>query len=257
MNIVEKSKARGFRAGAGFVSLALGLTMTFPCSTYGAETEVKKFATPEEAVASLKVATTAADTKALKEILGPNAEEVQNPDRVQAANELKTFSAALAETNHLVRLSETRVILEVGDDLWPFSIPIVKKEGGWFFDTDAGKEELLSRRVGKNELAVLPAMRAYLDAQRSYASMDRDGDDVLEYAQRLISTPGKRDGLFWPSDLIGDESPLGPLVAYAQEEGYSPELRSEDETERGPYYGYYFKSSPGRENTRLEVSIII
>jgi hypothetical protein len=241
MNIVEKSKARGFRAGAGFVSLALGLTMTFPCSTYGAETEVKKFATPEEAVASLKVATTAADTKALKEILGPNAEEVQNPDRVQAANELKTFSAALAETNHLVRLSETRVILEVGDDLWPFSIPIVKKEGGWFFDTDAGKEELLSRRVGKNELAVLPAMRAYLDAQRSYASMDRDGDDVLEYAQRLISTPGKRDGLFWPSDLIGDESPLGPLVAYAQEEGYSPELRSEDETERGPYYGYYFK----------------
>src|SRR5262245_38000103 len=143
MNKAKTSKARGFRAGTGFVGLALALTITFPCSTRCAETKVKKFATPEEAVASLKVATTAADTAALKEILGPNAEEVQNPDRVQAANELKTFSSALAETNHLVRLSDTRVLLEVGDDLWPFSIPIVKKEGGWFFDTDAGKEELL------------------------------------------------------------------------------------------------------------------
>ena len=109
MNIVKIFEAPAFRACTGLVSLALGLTITFPCSIPGAETEVKKFATPEEAVASLKIATTAADTKALKEILGPNAEEVQNPDRIQAANELKTFSSALAETNHLVRLSDTRV----------------------------------------------------------------------------------------------------------------------------------------------------
>jgi hypothetical protein len=120
-------------------------------------------------------------------------------------------------------------------------VPIVKKDGGWFFDTDAGKDELLSRRVGKNELATLPVMRAHVEAQREYASRDHDGDGVLEYAQRLVSSPGKRDGLYWPLDFDGEESPLGPLVAYAQAEVYSPELRDEKEVERGPYHGYYFK----------------
>jgi hypothetical protein len=125
----------------------------------------------------------------------------------------------------------------VGDDFWPFPVPIVKKEGSWFFDTDAGKDELLNRRIGKNELATLPTMRAYVDAQREYASLDRDGDGVLEYAQRLVSSPGKQDGLYWPSDSEQGESPLGPMVAFAQVEGYSPELREEDEVERGPYHG--------------------
>jgi len=117
-----------------------------------------------------------------------------------------------------------------------------QKDGGWFFDTDTGKEELLNRRIGKNELAVLPVMRAYVDAQREYASSDHDGDGILEYAQRLVSSPGKEDGLYWPPDLNGQLSPLGPLVAYAQAEGYNPELRDEKiEVERGPYQGYYFK----------------
>jgi hypothetical protein len=129
----------------------------------------------------------------------------------------------------------------LGDDLWPFPVPIVKKDGGWFFDTDAGKDELLNRRIGKNELAAIPAMRAYVDAQRDYAGKDHDGDEVLEYAQRLVSSPGKEDGLYWPPAFDGDVSPLGPLVAYAQAEGYSPELREEEEAERGPFHGYYFK----------------
>ena len=205
------------------------------------ESTGRKFATPEEAVAALRAATAAADTNALRDILGPASEELQNPDRIQATNELKTFSTALTETNHLVKVSDTRIVLELGDDFWPFPVPIVKKNGGWFFDTDAGKDELLSRRVGKNELATLPVMRAYVEAQREYASGDHDNDGVLEFAQRLVSSPGKHDGLYWPSDLDGDESPLGPLVAYAQAEGYSPELRAEDEAERGPYHGYYFK----------------
>jgi hypothetical protein len=221
------------------VGLAFGLT-----SATGAEKKEytgKKFASTEAAIAALRVATAAADTNALRLIMGPAAEELQNPDRIQAANELKTFSVALAETNHLVRVSDTRVILELGDDFWPFPVPIVKSDDGWFFDTEAGKEELLSRRIGRNELATVPVMRAYVEAQREYAGTDHDGDDVLEYAQRLVSSPGKQDGLYWPPDVNGEESPLGPLVAYAQVEGYSPELRAEDEAERGPYHGYYFK----------------
>jgi hypothetical protein len=234
--------------GAGFViqaaSLLAALTLALPSSTHAAKTSntVRKFANPEEAVAALRLATTTADTNALRDILGPGSEDLQNPDRIQATNELATFSAAMAETNHLVHMSDSLVILELGDDLWPFPVPIAKKDGGWFFDTDTGKDELLNRRIGDNELAILPVMRAYLDAQREYASSDHDGDGVLEYAQRLVSSPGKEDGLYWPPDLNGQLSPLGPLVAFAQAEGYSPELRDEKiEVERGPYHGYYFK----------------
>jgi hypothetical protein len=243
-----KAVGRMALPGAGFflrtVTVLLTLTLGFSSATGAVNTQPagRRFKSPEEAVASLRQATAAADTNALRQVLGPGAEDLENPDRVQATNELKTFSSALAETNHLVRVSDTLVLLEVGDDLWPFPVPIVKDGGTWFFDTDAGKSELLNRRVGKNELATLPVMRAYVDAQREYASSDHDGDGVLEYAQRLVSSPGKEDGLYWPEDLDSEESPLGPLVAYAQAEGYSPELRDEDpEIERGPYHGYYFK----------------
>ncbi len=206
-----------------------------------AENTARKFSTVEEAVASLQRATDSADTNALKTILGSTAEDLQNPDRVQSSNELKAFSAALAKTNRLVRISDTFVVLELGEDLWPFPIPIVKQDGKWFFDTEVGKDELLNRRIGNNELAIIPVMRAYVEAQREYASIDRDGDEVLEYAQRLVSSPDKHDGLYWPPGPDGSLSPLGPLVAYAQAEGYGPELREEDEVERGPYQGYYFK----------------
>ena len=229
-------------------TLLVGLVFGLASATCAEKKENtgKKFASPEEAVAALSVATAAADTNALRTILGPAADELINPDRIQATDELKTFSSALAETNHLVHVSDTLVVLELGDDFWPFPVPIVKKDGGWFFDTDAGKDELLSRRIGRNELATVPVMRAYVQAQREYAGTDHDGDDVLEYAQRLVSSPGKHDGLYWPSDFDGEESPLGPLVAYAQVEGYSPELRAEDEAERGPYHGYYFKIITGQ-----------
>jgi len=218
--------------------------LAFSSIAYAAKTENtlgKKFATPEEAIASLKSATASADTNALKTILGPGSEDLQNPDRVQATNELKNFGSALAETNHLVHVSDTLVVLELGHDLWPFPVPLVKKEGGWFFDTAIGKDEILNRRIGTNALGTIQVMRAYAEAQRDYATLDHDGDGVLEYAQRLVSSPGKHDGLYWPPEIDSDESPLGPLVAYAQAEGYSPELRAEDETERGPYHGYYFK----------------
>ena len=131
-------------------------------------------------------------------------------------------------------------MLEVGTNSWPFPVPIVKKDGRWFFDTEAGKEEIFRRRIGKNELATLEVMRAYVDAQREYASRDRNGDEVLEYAQRLASTPGAKDGLYWPPDLDGEISPLGPLVAQAQGEGYRMAGKAQDAT-REPFHGYFFK----------------
>jgi hypothetical protein len=116
----------------------------------------------------------------------------------------------------------------------------VQRDGRWLFDTAAGKEEIRNRRIGKNELAVLESMRAYVDAQREYASRDRDEDEVLEYAQRLASSPGTKDGLFWPPDLDGEISPLGPLVAEAQGEGYAMRSKRNDEA-REPFHGYYFQ----------------
>jgi hypothetical protein len=225
------------------VILMVALGFAFHSVAAAGKTEIygKRFGSPEEAVMALGQAAGAADTNSLRVILGPASKDLQNPDRIQATNELKAFSSALAETNHLARVSESVMVLELGDDLWPFPVPIVKKSDGWCFDTEAGKEELLNRRIGKNELSTISVMRAYVDAQREYASTDQDGDEVLEYAQRLVSSPGKRDGLYWLPETEGDLSPLGPMVAFAQVEGYSPEMREEDEAERGPFHGYYFK----------------
>ena len=135
-------------------SLLLALALAVPFAT-GAADIGKTFATPEEAVAALVQATSAESGSDLRAIFGPAAAELQNPDRVQATNEFHTFTAALNATNRLVHESATKCVLEVGANSWPFPVPIVKKDGRWFFDTEAGKEEILSRRIGKNELAVL------------------------------------------------------------------------------------------------------
>jgi hypothetical protein len=159
---------------------------------------------------------------------------------VQATNEFTTFALALEQARHIVRESDTRSVLEVGPGNWPFPIPIVQREGRWFFDTAAGKEELLNRRIGRNELSVLQVVRAYVDAQREYASRDRDGDQVLEYAQLIASSPGRMDGLYWPPTVNGEVSPLGPGVARAQRAGYFAELDGA-ETGPQPFHGYLFK----------------
>ena len=230
-----KGYSRLIKHASLFVALALGA----PFATDAAETG-KTFATPEEAVSALVQATSTQSGADLRAIFGPAAADLQNPDRVQATNEFNTFTAALNLTNRLVQESATKCVLEVGTNSWPFPVPIVKKEGRWFFDTEAGKEEILSRRIGKNELAVLGVVRAYVDAQREYASRDRNGDEVLEFAQRLASTPGTKDGLYWPPDLDGETSPLGPMVADAQSKGYAMEAKSQARS-RAPFHGYFFK----------------
>jgi len=119
-------------------------------------------------------------------------------------------------------------------------VPLVKRDGRWFFDTEIGKDELLGRRIGQNEISTLEVMRGYVDAQREYASKDRDRDEVLEYAQRISSSLGKTDGLYWPTELNDEESPLGPLVADAQAEGYFAEASADDVAPQ-PFHGYLFK----------------
>jgi hypothetical protein len=226
-------------------SLVFAWFFSFAVNIDAAETN-KVFATPEEAVSALIAATSARDNSALHALFGPKGAELENPDRVQSTNELDTFTEAFRETNRLARLSEKDYVLEVGKDLWPFPVPIVKKDNRWFFDTEAGKDELLSRRIGQNELFTLEIARAYVDAQRQYASQDRDGDRVLEYAQRISSSDGKTDGLYWPLEVNGQESPLGPLVGDAQAEGYftKKENGSDASTAPQPFHGYLFKILP-------------
>jgi hypothetical protein len=201
---------------------------------------IQAFPTPEEAVKALGQAVNATNRAALAVLFGPDSETLANPDPVQGAREMAEFAAAFNETNRLVRTSETRMTLEVGGNAWPFPIPLVKASGGWQFDTAAGLDEIQNRRIGRNEIEVLRVMRAYVEAQREYASRDRDGDDVLEFAQKLSSSPGKTDGLYWPLELNGEVSPLGPLVARAHEEGYSPDRSADDEGPQ-PFHGYLFK----------------
>jgi hypothetical protein len=201
----------------------------------------KTFASPEEAVGALKKALNSHDTNALVAIFGPAVDEVRSSDPVEDRNEVLEFAERLNASNHIERADGGKYILEVGEDRYPFAIPIAQKGGSWYFDTEAGKEELINRRVGRNELEALQSVRAYVDAQRDYASKDHDGDEVLEYAQKIISTPDQKDGLYWPldDDPNGEESPLGPVFAEAQNEGYLKAPRKEGE--RQPFHGYYFK----------------
>ena len=222
---------------------ACGLLLALPATPRAAAAEsdaAQTFATPDEAVAAMAEAARSCDWVGLRTLFGLATDEMVATDRVQATNELGAFSAAFDAHHRLIEESATRRVLEVGGNGWPFPMPIVQQDGRWFFDAAAGKEELLNRRIGRNELAVLEVMRAYVDAQRDYASRDRDGDEVLEYAQRLGSSPGMKDGLFWPPDLDGEISPFGPLVARAQAEGYAMAVRSQPEA-REPFHGYYFK----------------
>jgi Protein of unknown function (DUF2950) len=219
--------------------LLLVLTV-WPRATMQAAESGQSFDTPEQAVAALSQAVSTTNRAALSSLFGSAMQQLVNPDEVQGAAELSKFTEAFSAAHQLVRQSDTRVILHAGTNDWPFPIPLVKRAGGWQFDTAAGLDEILNRRIGRNELEVLSTLRACVEAQRDYASKDRDGDEVLEYAQKFTSSEGQTDGLYWPTELNGEVSPLGPMVAEAQGEGYFSEL-SKTKTEPQPFHGYLFK----------------
>ena len=208
------------------------------------------FASPQEAVKALVEALKAGDTKALTVIFGPGSEDViTSGDPVADKAERERFINSYEQKNRLEEEGSDKVILCVGDDDWPFPVPIVKEDGAWRFDSPEGREELLARRIGRNELSVIQVCLAIVDAQREYALRDRDGDGLPEYAQKFMSDPGKKNGLYWKAKEGEEESPLGPLVAEAQEQGYSGKKSGGKPI---PYHGYYYrilkgqgKSAPG------------
>ena len=225
--------------GRGLAAMVLaGVCFVLPGRLRGADE--KFFPSPEAAVEALKTAIAAKDTNTLRGIFGPTAHGLVSADVVEAATERELFGRRLAEKANLVAESDTKDVLQLGNDAWPFPIPLLKQAGQWHFDTAAGREEILNRRIGANELGAIHVCRAYVEAQREFASKDRNGDGVLEYAEHLRSTEGKHDGLYW-STRTGDEiSPLGPLVAQARVEGYRQQTKIFTE-ELAPYHGYYFK----------------
>jgi DUF2950 family protein len=229
--------------GAVGRSLASALFLATLLATAGtasaAESKQKTFATPEEAAKALVAAVKAADKKALLEILGAGARPiVESGDAVADKQAGERFVKAYEETNKLEKSGDAKAVLGVGKDNWPFPIPIVKGASGWSFDTNAGKEEILNRRIGRNELSVIQVLQAYVDAQREYYLRNPQGDKLLHYAQKFVSAPGKKDGLYYPAKAGEPLSPLGPLVVGARAEGYGKKKEGE---KPGPYHGYRYR----------------
>jgi len=201
----------------------------------------KAFATPKQASEALIQATATFDLPALKEILGPDGEDlVSSEDPVRDKNIAAAFATKAREKNQITvdPKDSGRAILSVGNDEWPLPIPLVKKEGKWSFDTKAGREEVLFRRIGANELDVIQICRGYVEAQNEYALEKHDNAEVNQYAQKIISTPGKHDGLAWQNPDGTWGGPVGEGIAKALAQGYTD--RSQ------PYHGYYFKILKGQ-----------
>jgi len=199
----------------------------------------KTFKSPEEAVKSLIEAAKANDTKELLAIFGPAGKElISSGDKVSDKAEGERFVKAYEAMNKLVEETDGKMTLVVGEQEWPFPIPIVKKGESWHFDTAAGKEELINRRIGRNELNTIQTCLAYVDAQREYVWKDRNDDKVREYAQKFWSTKGKKDGLYWEAKEGEEQSPVGLGAARAVREGYRPRKPGDKPM---PFHGYFYR----------------
>jgi len=202
-------------------------------STIVGATAQQQFKTPDEAVGALVAAVRAGDRKAITAVLGTGAEDiVSSGDAVQDENTRKIFVAAF-DAKHSIDGSGPATLL-IGPDDYPFAIPLVEKAGSWQFNTVAGREEVLARRIGRNELDAIQVCFAYFDAQNEYADIMPKFDGMAVYAQRFVSRPGKKDGLFWPTSAGEQQSPIGPSVAMASAHGYH--VGSGE-----PFRGYYYK----------------
>jgi hypothetical protein len=196
------------------------------------------FSSPEQAVQSLLESIRADNSEALLAMFGEYyKEQLFSGDAVEDKNNRQQFAAAAALKQRIEKQGENRAIFIVGNEDFVFPIPLVKENNSWRFDTKSGIDEILNRRIGRNELSAINVLKAYTEAQFDYASMDRDNDDVLEYAQKIRSAPGQHDGLFWEADASGESSPLGPLFAAARAETY---FASSTDVPQ-PYHGYYYK----------------
>lgn len=219
---------------------AVAALLAVPMTTAFAQGPAQqRFQSPNTAFKALLEAVKAHDHDRLRAILGPGSGDVvSSGDEVADRTAARQFVAAAKEKTRLVKSGDTATIVHLGKSDWSFPIPLVKDGGGWRFDTAAGKEELLNRRIGRNELRTIAVCYAYVDAQREYARQDRDHRGVGEYAQKFRSAPGKRDGLYWEVSANEEQSPMGPLVAMATSEGYT---HKDPNAEPMPFHGYFFR----------------
>lgn len=208
-------------------------------NTHAAAAKEKVFGSPEEAVKALAAAIKANDRGELLAILGPAGKPlIFSGDEVADQKGRERFVKAFEEINQLEKKDENRAVLHVGSEDWSFPVPIVRQGGGWLFSISEGREEIRNRRIGKNELDAVQVCLAIADAQMDYASEDRNGDGVLEYARQFVSDSGKKNGLYWPVVEGEEPSPLGPLAARAGREGLT---RRKAAGEPEPYHGYFYR----------------
>ena len=251
-NQKKRSMCRfGFAIIAGVMMLA-----GFHQNAFPADAKQKSFKSPEEAVRALVGAVKGNDTKELLMIFGPEGKElIFSGDEVADKAGRDRFVKAYEEMNKLVSENDKKIVLHVGNGEWPYPIPVVKEGENWFFDTKAGKEEILNRRIGRNELNAIQVCLAYVDAQREYILKDRDEDKLLEYAQKFVSKKGQKNGLYWEAKEGEEQSPLGPLIAKAAVEGYTGKRPV---GRRTPYHGYYYRDSegPGQECTGRGIRLL-
>jgi hypothetical protein len=217
---------------------ALAVLVTVGGANALAEPQV--FPSPQAAAQALRDALEADDGEALRAIFGPEyADDLIGSDLAIVQEEMRETLEAMRATTALLPDADGNVILTIGRQAYPFPVPIVGAGESWYFDSAAGLEEVLDRRIGENELAAIEALRAYVQAQVDYASVDRDGDQVREYAQRVLSTSGERDGLYWASAPGEPVSPFGPFIAEISVLLQGKELGD-------PYRGYYYRVLKGQ-----------
>ena len=223
---------------AVFVLLAAAFLVAGCAKKEAAAPEQTGFNTPEEAAAAFVAALQGNDNAAFSKLLGAEgADALASGDAVADKSDREWFVAAYNAKHTLDADGADKRVLSVGDDAWPMPIPIVKKDGKWVFDGDAGSDELIYRRVGRNELGAIDVCHGFVSAQTEYASLGRDGDPAGIYALKLISDEGMHNGLYWATTEDEPASPAGPFVAAAAEEGY----RKAEGSARAPYHGYYYR----------------
>lgn len=230
----ENSVLRGVRFAVLIAIMGLGLGIG---ASYAVPSQ-KTFKSAEEAVLAVVAATRNSDESELLAILGSDAAGIiKSGDAVMDKRRREKFLKAYDEKNSLVAEDGGKVLV-IGKNDWPYPIPLVKKGDAWFFDTDKGREEILDRRIGKDELSAIRVCLGIVDAQREYAKTDNDGNGAGAYASKFISDPGQKNGLYWKTQKGEKLSPLGPAVAKAQEEGY---LQKQPGEKPSPFHGYYYR----------------